>query len=163
MTTEANAVYQQLTESLRQGGSDDASLLLLRSILAKAQLTPEQEMVVDLLSTLQTGVEPPDNQVIEDALGGSEDGYREPLDDRKEIYRKTVNRLKEELADLREVNDTVAAALGACHRCWGGNDDCDICQGWGRAGWRAPHPKLFNELVAPAVNRVRALKRKSKR
>ena len=65
-----------------------------------------------------------------------------------------LEEMRRELADLREGNDTLAAALGACALCWGGDPDCVVCLGRGSPGYDLPDPALFNELVVPALRRV---------
>lgn len=59
---------------------------------------------------------------------------------------------------MRE-NDTLAAALGACPKCWGGDDHCDACDGDGAPGAAAPDHHLFNELILPAVRRINQTRR----
>lgn len=64
-----------------------------------------------------------------------------------------LDRLYAEAEELRLRNRTVAAALGACPRCWGEAADCPTCRGRGRPGGRTPDPVLYHELVEPAVRR----------
>jgi hypothetical protein len=47
----------------------------------------------------------------------------------------------------------LAAALGACE-CWGLQADCDVCRGYGSAGWTEPVPELFYEFVGPAIAKL---------
>lgn len=63
--------------------------------------------------------------------------------------------LRTENDELEEWNDTLAAALGACHRCWGERTACSVCGGKGRPGWRLPEDLLFKEFIAPAIRRWR--------
>jgi hypothetical protein len=63
-----------------------------------------------------------------------------------------------ELARLREISATLAAALGACDRCWGTEIDCSACRGDGSPGAFAPDPDLFRETVGPAAQRIRWMK-----
>jgi hypothetical protein len=58
-----------------------------------------------------------------------------------------------ELEELRERNEALAAALGACFACWGTDIFCTHCGGEGRPGAATPEPRLFRQLVAPAVAR----------
>ena len=69
--------------------------------------------------------------------------------------RRRLAMAEEEIARLEEVNDLLAAALGACERCWGEDRRCPRCRGRGRPGARRPDPDLFARLVVPAVERVR--------
>jgi hypothetical protein len=126
-------------EAVRTG---NAGLPLLRTMLGDTKLNTEQQAFVDLLTQVE-------GNKIEAA---DEDENTSSLEE-----------LKEELSDLREANDTVAAALGACPICWGGDRSCKVCRGRGRAGFRPPDPDLFDELVVPAVQRARAMVRAGSR
>lgn len=61
-----------------------------------------------------------------------------------------------ELERLRNRNELVAAALGACDRCFGDDDSCPVCGGEGRPGWEPPDRRLFAEIVGPALERLRS-------
>jgi hypothetical protein len=54
---------------------------------------------------------------------------------------------------LAGTNVLLAAALGACE-CWGLRADCDVCRGYGSAGWTEPVPELFYEFVGPAIAKL---------
>jgi len=108
---------------------------LLKKILGEAKLSAEQQALVDLLLETQNQADEATGEVIEDD--------RSPED------------CRQELSNLREGNDTLASALGACPICWGGDRGCEVCRGRGRPGYRPPDPALFNELVVPAIQRVR--------
>jgi hypothetical protein len=76
----------------------------------------------------------------------------EPRNDLR--LRREVRGLRQELERLREVNDTLAAALGACPLCWGEDAGCRICHGRGGPGSRRPDRALFTRFVAPAARRL---------
>jgi hypothetical protein len=61
-----------------------------------------------------------------------------------------------ELEVLRERQDLLAAALGACCLCWGQDEECRACRGRGLPGYSLPDEALFEELVLPAVQLLRA-------
>ena len=132
-----SAAKAAFIEAVRKG---EAGLPLLQKILGSTKLSPEQQAVVDILAELEANPAP------------SQDDFEDAMEE-------TAGLIQRELADLREANDTVAAALGACRYCWGGNPNCKECRGRGRSGSRAPDPDLFNELVMPAVRRARELRR----
>jgi len=69
--------------------------------------------------------------------------------------RKTIDMLYAELEDLRARNDALAAAVGACHLCWGEDAACLECGGRGSAGFFAIDHALFRQLVVPAVHRYK--------
>ena len=60
-----------------------------------------------------------------------------------------------ELEVLRQRNDELAAALGACYLCWGEDIECEVCDGRGAPGSSRPDMSLFFALVAPALRRLR--------
>ncbi|MCI0394336.1 MAG: hypothetical protein L0332_07030 [Chloroflexi bacterium] len=64
--------------------------------------------------------------------------------------RQQMKALMLELQELRERNDSLAAALGACYLCWGEDPECSYCAGRGRPGYAAPDKALFMAWVAPA-------------
>jgi hypothetical protein len=144
LNEKTNLLPSDLLEAL-QGGANGAAgaLSLIKSVLTQAGLSSEQAGTLDLLLQLQNGsaeddVIAPDASVIDLEPTGTD----------------LNNALERELADLREANDTLASALGACSVCWGGNRDCASCGGRGRPGYALPDLALFKELVAPAVRRV---------
>ena len=69
--------------------------------------------------------------------------------------RRRVAPLYAELEDLRRRNEDLAAALGACARCWGDEAECPICEGLGRPGGAPPDPYLYARLIAPAARRLK--------
>jgi hypothetical protein len=71
--------------------------------------------------------------------------------------------LRVELEQLRERNDLLAAALGACYLCWGEDRDCPICQGTGRPGSMPPEGSLFTQYVGPALRMLQSQKEVSQR
>ena len=75
--------------------------------------------------------------------------------------RALVKTMHGELQILRVRNDTLAAALGACHICFGSDPSCEECEGRGIPGSLDPDPDAYREFVAPAVRR--AQRRKSER
>jgi hypothetical protein len=74
--------------------------------------------------------------------------------DREEVI-ELIESLWAELEGLRARTEQLADALGACALCWGDDGACRRCRGRGRTGGRRPDPTLFDELVAPALHRLR--------
>ena len=140
-----------LIEALAKGSGRPGAL---RELLAHAPMAPDQRALIDLvLSAAQEEGQPPAAVTPEDTESEADAPRR----------GQRTSRAGQELADLREVNDTMAAALGACRACWGGDTACPECDGHGGAGSRTPDPALFRELVVPAVRRVRALRARAAR
>ena len=82
-----------------------------------------------------------------------------PSDDAELALR--LRRLREAYEELRAQYLRVAAALGACARCWGDDPRCSACGGAGTSGFFAPDPALFDYYVAPAVRRAHDAPRES--
>ena len=135
------ALPRELLEMLAKGDGSPSSL---KQLLSLAPMSAEQHALVDLFLSLE-------DDEGDAATTAPVDARRHATDGRDE---RRIRELTQELADLREVNDTVAAALGACGACWGGDPGCPSCAGHGRAGSAAPDPALFRELVVPAIRRV---------
>lgn len=135
---------------------DGGGTTLIKSLLAQSRLSAEQQSVVDLLTAFGPAgkathsADSRDDSDIVDIEPVAERGAGPP-----------AGRLADwrELRDLRQVNDTLAGALGACRVCWGGDTGCDVCGGRGRAGFAKPDLELFDELVAPALRRVLTMRR----
>jgi hypothetical protein len=64
--------------------------------------------------------------------------------------RGRMDAMRDELEELRERQDRLAAALGACADCWGEDPECEVCGGMGAPGSFVPDPRLYRTLVSPA-------------
>lgn len=131
---------QALLEAVRGNGADASALV---NLFARTSLTAEQQEIIEVLMSL------------DEPKAGQDEGSPSP-ETGSAAHSRSV---QEELSDLREANDTLARALGACRYCWGGDNDCSECDGMGSAGNESPDLELYHELVAPAVRRVRAMER----
>lgn len=138
-------LQRALIEALARDGAG-----AFKQVLAHAPMAAEQRSLLELLLSLD---EEAAARAAAPAPPASGEGA--PADDGRD--------LGQEVADLREVNDTMAAALGACRACWGGDGACPLCGGQGRAGWRPPDRALFRELVLPAARRVHSGERRGMR
>lgn len=140
-------LQQTLLEVLLRGGKGGPEALL--DLVSQSTLTNDQRAVLHLIRAAQEewapDEEPPGSVETQVEPGSGDYGAGTPTDPEE---------ARRELADLREVNDTLAGALGACALCWGGDPNCVVCQGLGGPGFELPDPKLFNQLVVPAVRRA---------
>jgi hypothetical protein len=135
-----SAVALQVMEALRSGGG----IASLRPLLEESSsLSPEQRDVIEFLELLDEFEDDPAADAALDELV-------------QQQHAGELEALHDEVTDLREVNDAAAAALGACRVCWGGDELCPVCAGQGRPGANLPDRRLYNELVAPAVERMTA-------
>src|SRR5215216_2298391 len=69
-----------------------------------------------------------------------------------------MKHLQAELEYLRERNDMLALALGACYLCWGEDSHCPACQGKGRPGSILPEKRVFSRWILPAIHAIKAPK-----
>jgi hypothetical protein len=76
--------------------------------------------------------------------------------DAMQRLRSRFDALRDELEELRERQDRLALALGACADCWGEDPECEACGGVGTSGSFVPDPRLYRALVAPACRAVGA-------
>ena len=83
--------------------------------------------------------------------------------ERVEELESEVERLKGVNRILFEQCEFMAAAVGACPQCWGEDLECRECRGRGTPGAFLPHRASFAQLVLPAVERVRTLRRRQAR
>jgi len=81
--------------------------------------------------------------------------FQEEKRERARRWREQSRQMRSELLALRERNDLLAEALGACYLCWGEYPDCQECQGRGMSGSRPPNRVLFKQFVSPAMSRLR--------
>ncbi len=144
---------QALLQQLAAGGDGGA---LVQSLIGSTTMTPEASLLAGLLMS-EAGRDGADDDSPDD----EEDEIERLLAfaERDEFDEGRAAGDDDELEALREVNDTVAAALGACPECWGGDPECRTCAGEGAAGALDPDERLFAELVLPAVRRVRENRR----
>jgi hypothetical protein len=73
-----------------------------------------------------------------------------------EVMMRGHAQLAAELDRLRQRNDALAAALGACHLCFGEDAWCPRCGGRGRPASRRPDPAAFDRYVRPLLAKLQA-------
>lgn len=134
---------QTLLSSLGGGSSPADALSALAS--SDPKLAP-------LVNLLQQRLATP--TVIE----GEAEEVSEPAPDLQQRSRdlaRLARKMFAELRVLRTRNDNLAAALGACHLCWGEDANCPHCGGDGGVGAFVIDAKLFDEIVGPALEQIR--------
>ncbi|BFM10677.1 hypothetical protein R50072_08300 [Simiduia litorea] len=149
--------------SQAQSGFDPAMLFSLinpatQQALIELARTPAGSQLVHGLGA-QLNLPPALLAVFDHWLGSTASGDvsdAEFNESEPEDEQADVDALEQELSELRNINENLAAALGACAECWGADDACPECEGQGGAGSGRPDPDLYNALVAPAVVRVNA-------
>lgn len=149
---------QAILQSFGIGGD---SVCLIKTLISQSQIPEGQKQLLDKLldsaDATEEGYVIDGEAACEDYDYFDDDSVADSTGGNSNVY--DLRGIRQELEDLRKVNDTLAAALGACAVCWGGNPNCEACEGEGHAGAYDPQPRMFNELVVPAVQRARSLKR----
>lgn len=86
----------------------------------------------------------------------------ETIDERRRIRaKKKLQQLYREREILRERNDDLAAALGACPDCWGENRGCKTCRGEGVPGYFTADEEAFTAYVMPVLEQLGLFKNNS--
>ena len=156
--TASNTPDPAAMEILQALASGDESAVSPDAMLQKLAAQSPDPTTTMLASLLMNGMEEEEENPVDDDMDEIERllAYAESndLDDDGDDPDAS-----EELEALREVNDTLAAALGACPKCWGGDDGCADCGGSGSPGAAVPDSQLFNHLILPAVRRVNQARR----
>ncbi|MFJ7158154.1 hypothetical protein ACIQUQ_24905 [Streptomyces sp. NPDC101118] len=80
-----------------------------------------------------------------------EERRRAERERRTDAVRHRMAELNDQLEAAYATLDDLAAALGACPGCFGGDPACRWCRGRGKPGFTAPEPEPFDRLVRPAV------------
>ena len=76
-----------------------------------------------------------------------------------ERLRAQHERLRAAYVSVRERDEALAAALGACPACWGERPSCRYCRGEGSPGAFMPDWELFSRYIMPAVRQRASLTR----
>jgi hypothetical protein len=148
-----------LIQTISSGATDPTSLLMSQL----GCLTQDNPGVALLLGLLQRGsaaqaeVKPKEDD--EDAQRAAQHAalVRREAARRMRELREMVKDLYAELKVLRERNDTLAAAIGACYLCFGSDPFCEECGGRGLPGSRPSEPAAYRKYVLPAVLRVQKM------
>jgi hypothetical protein len=160
----ANPMLSALLGSLAGGGGVDPMSLML-SQLGGQPNDPKMALLAKLLEQRRT----PEAEADADAepepetVQVRENLVRDEVERRTRELRALAKKMYRELTVLRERNDTLAAALGACHLCFGSDPMCEECSGRGVPGSLVPEPAAYRDYVLPAVQRVRAIHDKRER
>jgi hypothetical protein len=149
-----------LTELVsRMGGGGANSVADLREILAQqAGSNPFLNLVMKQAESRSAQAAP---AVIDVEPSSTVQQSPENVQERAENSEPTSEELETltaELHGLRERNDLLGQALGACCCCWGQDPQCRLCRGRGRPGFSVPDERLFREFVLPAIQMLRAQK-----
>lgn len=141
------------------GGAEGSGVLEMLSQLGGADSDPALGLIARYLAQSQAeSDETSDEEYEEELLEQQTELDRARAEERARAFqrlRQTMEQMYRELETLRERNDTLAEALGACHLCWGEDIECPVCSGTGHPGASMPDRAMLVELVTPAVQRLR--------
>lgn len=141
---------QLLMQILGMTGTDVDHDALRGQLLARAaEDNPQFALLARYLSMRQAG-EASEERAPE-AVNEGEASQQEA----RHRLQAHLHRLNAEVGLLRERSYALAEALGACERCWGADTACRRCGGDGAPGAFLPDVPLFNELVMPAIRRLK--------
>jgi hypothetical protein len=140
MTSDDQALLMQI---LGMTGTDVDPDSIRERLFARAAEDHPQLAVLARALSMRQAAQVPDDDVPE-----------VPHDDGVD-HQAHVHRLNEEVCRLRERDRVIADALGACAHCWGTEPACRRCGGDGAPGAFLPEAQLFNELVMPAIRRLK--------
>jgi hypothetical protein len=155
----ANQLYRSLLESLATSASPINSEQTVQGLLSHLdQADPNVRLVAQYLAQQQAKA----NQALSEEDGPDHTPRRHGRPSKTEqahVVHRLRRRMKDmalEIEELRERNDALAAALGVCYLCWGEDPDCEVCDGAGQSGYRAPDRAMFIKWVAPTLRKLRS-------
>lgn len=156
-----NDMYQVLLDRLASSDSGAESGPTVQDLLAQmGEVDPRMNVITKILARRQMEAQEkaPSFEEDEDGVidGEAVESSQQSIERRQwsERLRRMATAMYGELEQLRERNDTLAAALGACYLCWGDDVLCEVCHGRGRPGALFPDPELFAQYVAPAMRQA---------
>lgn len=156
-------MHRLLLESMASSGSGLNGNAGLQGLLSQWN-NPDQitNLLVQYLAKNQAEAQTDDPSSEEedfDLLPDSDEleklDFQEEEKEQARRLREQSRQMLSELLALRERNDLLAEALGACYLCWGEYPDCQECQGQGMSGSRPPNRELFKQFVSPAISRLK--------
>ena len=146
--------------------SQDIQSLLMQAILASNTDSDRESTMQEILSQM-TDIDP-QIKLLANYLAqrsaeesSSEIDKEEARAQKSRTERRLLQKLKDmrlELQELRERNDTLAEALGACYLCWGDDPYCEICRGRGSPGCFEPDRELCSQYIVPVARRLKKQK-----
>lgn len=127
---------------------------LKAQLAAQAQSNPGLALLLQLMEQ-RPAAAPEERRGEEDAgatihASPAEEWMRADM----QVLVRGAEQLSAEVDKLRQRTDALAAALGACHLCFGEDAWCPHCGGRGKPGSRRPEPCAFTCYVRPVLQRM---------
>jgi hypothetical protein len=146
----------------RLGNSNPAVASLLQQVKAQQQQAGAAPAdVIDVEAVPTHAASPEEAETVgETESSGCVEEPDDPSASEIHDLQRRADLMCAELKLVRERNDLLAAALGACCLCWGQDLSCRSCRGRGGPGFCIPDEELFEEHVVPAIHTFRAQKAK---
>jgi hypothetical protein len=157
-------------QAVLSGSAEGATLPTQEEMLSQLESTnPTMGLIAKYLASRQT----PESETNSEDEAEGEEAVEAPLTEENRLLafeqslrlaqvvqrlHGQVKKMRAELDQLREINDTLAAALGACYLCWGEDTRCTVCHGTGRPGSFMPDKRLFALCVVPALRTLQTQK-----
>ncbi len=147
-------VYQQMLGTLGMPASADAPLPTTETLLEQlGESNPQIKLLAQYMAQRQAAAEKNDEDDTDQDDQAAQLAAAQQQATKR--LRRMVNVMYAELKELRQRNDALADALGACYLCWGEDPACEVCGGTGQPGSEPSDAALFAQYVAPAVQRRR--------
>jgi hypothetical protein len=96
-------------------------------------------------------ITPESGQANQETIDLSPSATEAGIDELKDMAES----MSAELEVLRARNDMLATALGACHLCWGDDQECPYCNGAGHVGAYVISLSVFERIIGPAVRQLK--------
>jgi hypothetical protein len=142
-----------LSELLGQLGAENPMARMLSEHLAQQEASRRSAApVIDVAGEVTPDSPPPDDGA------GREQAASDAATSAILELKSQAEAMFEELQVLRERNEELAWALGACPLCWGKDATCRSCRGRGRPGFCFPDSRGFLAYVLPAARMWRLKK-----
>ena len=123
---------------LAEQAQDNPGLAMLMQLMEQRSVPRVDDDVVDVEATYST-----DPSTLNESMRA----------DLQALVQGSTQ-LSAELETLQQRNDALAAALGACHLCFGEDAWCAHCGGRGVPGSRRPETVAFARYVRPLLQRL---------
>lgn len=156
----ADAMYQLLEKMLRPG-NDGGNHLTTEALLEQlGNNDPQMQLIIRLFAGYNREVALDDLEAPHEFTqknlneGDKHESVFIHLEPSAERIGKETEKIYRELQELRQRQDVLAAALGACKFCFGNDLVCRICAGEGQPGWRMPDAQLFPKIIVPALRKL---------